>query len=606
MDKNQVTGLILISLLLLGYFYFAQDLQPPPTDTPETRAIEQQTTPDRQPQSTIRPAENQVQDSVKLAQQKQQYGDLANFMTGEAQEVVLENEELKIIFSSKGGVVSSVHLKQHQTFDKKPLILFDETSSERSFLVNLGDQEVDLTTLYFQDHQISNQGDTTELRFSIDLGEGNEIHQYYRLGQGHEMRYQIDLTKLGSTDPTAVARFGWKDRLKRQERSLEQSRRNSSVNYYLTDGSFTDLGDSSNDLEQEIVNQPIQWITLKQKFFTSGLISNTPFLGAMAATQVLSEEDTTVVKDLEMIVNLSQKSLVDEGFTYFFGPNNYQLMKKVADGFTKNVYLGWVLFAWINKWLIIPIFNFLETYVASYGIIIIILAFFIKIILSPISYKSYLSMAKMKVLKPQLDEIKEKFGDDMQKAQSAQMELYGKVGVNPLSGCIPMLLQMPILLAMFNFFPNSIELRQAGFLWADDLSSYDSILNLPFSIPFYGDHVSLFTLLMAGSTLLYTWSNQQMNASMQGPMKSMQYLMPVMMIFFFNNFSSGLTFYYFILNILNFGQQAIIKKYFIDEEKILKIMEENKARNKNKKKSKFQQRLEEAMKTAEETKKNKK
>ncbi len=215
-------------------------------------------------------------------------------------------------------------------------------------------------------------------------------------------------------------------------------------------------------------------------------------------------------------------------------------------------------------------------------------------------------MAKMKVLKPQLDEIKERHGDDMQKAQAEQMKLYGKVGVNPLSGCIPMLLQMPILLAMFNFFPNSIELRQAGFLWATDLSSYDSVLSLPFSIPFYGSHVSLFTLLMAGSTLLYTWSNQQMNASMQGPMKSMQYLMPVMMIFFFNNFSSGLTFYYFILNILNFGQQAIIKKFFIDEEKILRIMEENKARNKNKKKSKFQQRLEDAMKAAEESKKAKK
>jgi len=212
-------------------------------------------------------------------------------------------------------------------------------------------------------------------------------------------------------------------------------------------------------------------------------------------------------------------------------------------------------------------------------------------------------MAKMKVLKPQLDEIKKKFGDDMQKAQAAQMELYGKVGVNPLSGCIPMLLQMPILLAMFNFFPNSIELRQASFLWADDLSSYDSILNLPFEIPFYGAHVSLFTLLMAGSTLLYTWQNQQMN-TMQGPMKSMQYLMPVMMIFFFNQFACGLTFYYFILNILNFGQQALIKKYFIDEDKILKIMEENKVRNKDKKKSKFQQRLSEAMKTAEESKKN--
>lgn len=214
-------------------------------------------------------------------------------------------------------------------------------------------------------------------------------------------------------------------------------------------------------------------------------------------------------------------------------------------------------------------------------------------------------MAKMKVLKPQLDEIKKKFGDDQQKAQAAQMELYGKVGVNPLSGCIPMLLQMPILLAMFNFFPNSIELRQASFLWADDLSSYDSIFNLPFEIPFYGAHVSLFTLLMAASTILAVLQNQQMQ-TMQGPMKSMQYMMPIMMIFFFNSFACGLTFYYLVLNILNFGQQELIKKYFIDEDKILRIMEENKVRNKDKKKSKFQQRLQEAMKVSEESKKNKK
>jgi len=386
---------------------------------------------------------------------------------------------------------------------------------------------------------------------------------------------------------------------------MDESRRNASVNYYLSDGTFNDLGNNSNDLEQEVVNQPIRWISMKQKFFNAGIISNTPFSGGMASTQVVSEADTTVVKDLEMALNITQESLVKDGFTFFFGPNNYQLTKKVTEGYSKNVYLGWTPFAWLNKWLIIPVFNFLEDYIANYGIIIIILAFFIKIILSPISYKSYLSMAKMKVLKPQLDEIKAKFGDDQQKAQAAQMELYGKVGVNPLSGCIPMLLQMPILLAMFNFFPNSIELRQASFLWADDLSSYDSILSLPFEIPFYGDHVSLFTLLMAASTMLYTWQNAQMN-TMQGPMKSMQYLMPFMMIFFFNNFSSGLTFYYFVLNILNFGQQALIKKYLIDEEKILRIMEENKVLNKDKKKSKFQQRLQEAMKTAEESKKNKK
>jgi YidC/Oxa1 family membrane protein insertase len=603
MDKNQVTGLILISLLLLGYFYFAQDMQPPPQQQePQTEALPTSPT---QAESGLKPAENLATDSVTLAMQQQEFGALAQVMTGVAEEVTLENDELVITFSTKGGAIKQVELKQYQTYDKKPLILFDEESSDMSLQVDLADRSVNLMELYFQNHHITNNGDTTQLEFSIDLGGGNEIHQYYQLGKTFEMTYRLELAGLGSNDATAMAVLEWHDKIKRLERSLEQSRRNTSVNYYLTDGTFTDLGDATNDLKQEVVSSPIQWVTMNQKFFTAGIIAKTPFQGAMISSQVASEADTSVVKDLDMAVNMLQKNLQDEGFTYFFGPNNYQVMKKVTDGFSKNVYLGWALFAWINKWLIIPVFNFLETYITSYGIIIIILAFFIKLILSPISYKSYLGMAKMKVLKPQLDEIKEKFGDDMQKAQAAQMELYGKVGVNPLSGCIPMLLQMPILLAMFNFFPNSIELRQAGFLWADDLSSYDSILNLPFSIPFYGSHVSLFTLLMAGSTYLATLQNQQMN-TMQGPMKSMQYLMPFMMIFFFNNFSSGLTFYYFILNILNFGQQAIIKKYFIDEDKILRIMEENKIRNKNKKKSKFQQRLEEAMKTAEESKKNRK
>ena len=603
MDKNQVTGLILISLLLLGYFYFAQDMQPPPQQqAPQTEALP---TSPIQEESELKPADNTATDSVTLAMQQQEFGALAQVMTGVAEEVTLENDELVITFSTKGGAIKQVELKQYQTYDKKPLILFDEESSDMSLQVDLADRSVNLMELYFQNHQITNNGDTTQLKFSIDLGGGNEIHQYCQLGKTFEMTYRLELAGRGSNDATAMAVLEWHDKIKRLERSLEQSRRNTSVNYYLTDGTFTDLGDGTNDLKQEVVSSPIQWVTMNQKFFTAGIIAKTPFQGAMISSQVASEADTSVVKDLDMAVNMLQKNLQDEGFTYFFGPNNYQVMKKVTDGFSKNVYLGWALFAWINKWLIIPVFNFLETYITSYGIIIIILAFFIKLILSPISYKSYLGMAKMKVLKPQLDEIKEKFGDDMQKAQAAQMELYGKVGVNPLSGCIPMLLQMPILLAMFNFFPNSIELRQAGFLWADDLSSYDSVLNLPFSIPFYGSHVSLFTLLMAGSTYLATLQNQQMN-TMQGPMKSMQYLMPFMMIFFFNNFSSGLTFYYFILNILNFGQQAIIKKYFIDEDKILRIMEENKIRNKNKKKSKFQQRLEEAMKTAEESKKNRK
>lgn len=604
MDKNQLIGLILISLLLLGYFYFNQDLQPPLQETPVPAT--QQTEPSPMaPPDTIKNVVVQ-KDSLNLVQQQEKYGNLASLTQGEAQDIILENEEVKITLSTKGGSVKEVLLKKYLTFDKRPLILLDENSTDISFLLNLGGIEIDLNDLYFQNMGATTDGDTTSLHLRAELDDGSSIDQYYALGESYGLRYNLQMPGLESSDPTTMARFQWKDKVKQLERGIEESRRKSAINYYLTDGSFHDVGDNSNDLEQEIIGQPVQWVTMKQKFFTAGIIPDMPFSGGSVSTQVASEADTSVVKDMQMVLNLPQNNLQNSGFTFYFGPNNYQVLKKVTEGFSKNVYLGWVVFAWINKWLIIPVFNFLEGYIASYGVIIIILAFFIKVILSPVSYKSYLSMAKMKVLKPQLDEIKEKFGDDMQKAQAEQMKLYGKVGVNPLSGCIPMVLQMPILLAMFNFFPNSIELRQAEFLWATDLSSYDSIMNLPFNIPFYGSHVSLFTLLMSASTLLYTWSNQQMNTTMQGPMKSMQYIMPVMMIFFFNNFSSGLTFYYFVLNILNFGQQAIIKKYFIDEEKILRIMMENKLKNKNKKKSKFQQRLEEAMKASEESKKNKK
>lgn len=246
-------------------------------------------------------------------------------------------------------------------------------------------------------------------------------------------------------------------------------------------------------------------------------------------------------------------------------------------------------------------FHWLEQFISNYGVIIIILVLVIKTLLFPLSYKSYISMAKIKVLKPELDEIKEKYGDDMTKAQQEQMQLYQKVGVNPLSGCVPVLLQMPILLAMFNYFPNAIELRQEPFLWADDLSTYDSILDLPFTIPFYGDHVSLFVLLMTASTILYTWSNNQAS-TVQGPMKNMQYFLPLIFMFVLNSFPAALSFYYFVSNIVTFGQQAIIRK-FVDDDKIRKILEENKKRNKNKKKSKFQQRLEEAMKASEETRK---
>ena len=289
-------------------------------------------------------------------------------------------------------------------------------------------------------------------------------------------------------------------------------------------------------------------------------------------------------------------------FKFYVGPNDYKQIGKVTKDFAKNVYLGWPPVYWINKFVIFPVFHFLTQYITNFGLIIIILVILLKLVLFPLSYKSYLSMAKMKVLKPELDEIKERVGEDMTKVQQEQMKLYSQVGVNPISGCIPVLLQMPILFAMFYLFPASIELRQQPFLWAEDLSTYDSIVNLPFVVPFLGSHISLFTLLMTISTLIYTWQNNQIS-SVQGPMKSMSYIMPVIFLFVLNKFSAGLTFYYFVSNLVTFAQQAIIKR-FVDEDKIKAIMEDNKKKNAanggGAKKSKFMSKLEDAMKASEE------
>ena len=314
----------------------------------------------------------------------------------------------------------------------------------------------------------------------------------------------------------------------------------------------------------------------------------------------MPEEGSNVVKQMKMNVAMPLEN-GQLGYRYFFGPNDQRVMDDVAPAFEENIDFGWAIFGWISKYVISPIFHFMEGYIGNYGLIIVLLVLLVKTVLFPLSYKSYVSMAKMKVLKPELDEIKERHGDNMQEAQKEQMQLYGKVGVNPISGCVPMLLQMPILLAMFNFFPNSIELRQEPFLWTDDLSTYDSIATLPFEIPFYGDHVSLFVILMTLSTILYTWSNNQAT-SVQGPMKSVQYLMPVVLMFVLNSFPAALSFYYFVSNLVTFGQQAIIRQ-FVDDEKILKKLQENKLRNKDKKKSKFQARLEDAMKASQEKQK---
>lgn len=598
MDRNQAVGLFLISALLLVYLYFFA----PKDEVQQEKKTAQPTATTNA--STVQPADAPL-DSAALARRQAALGAFGTAAAGTEQTIALENDNLKIAFSTKGGSVNEVLLKNFETFDKKPLYLFDKGSSKTDIAFKSREgQVIKLSDLYFAPAPVSTikgkTGNTQVLAFRATLANGQFIEQTYSLADGSFLvDYNLNfkgVEQLATNEPLV---FTWKDRLKKVEMDLTQNRNHSSLNFMTTDQDVTKVGAGSVEAESEKVTEPVKWVANKQNFFTAGIIAKNQFEGGSMSTSV-NEADTTEVKTQVSELNIPFKDVAagNTMFTYYFGPNDYTVLKHVSDEFEENLELGWGIFGYVNKFIIIPIFHFLEDFISNYGIIILLLVVIIKIVLTPLTYKSYLSMAKMKVMKPEIDAIKEKYGDDMQKTQSETMKLYSSVGVNPMSGCIPMLLQIPILFAMFNFFPNSIELRQEAFLWANDLSTYDVFAKLPFTIPFYGNHVSMFTLLMTASTVLYTWSNNQVS-SLQGPMKFYSYLMPVVFMFIVNSMPAGLSFYYFVSNMVTFGQQAIIRK-FVDDDKIRMKLEENKTKNKDKKPGGFAARMQEAMRIAAE------
>ncbi len=592
MDRNSAIGLTLIAGLLLAYFtWFApkpEDLKKPVT---ETLAEEPSTAVEPEPEQ---PAS--LPDSVLT----QTYGDLSTYIKGNEELITVETEDLHISFSNKGGIVNELELKQYKTYQGAPLKLVDPTSNNFKLLTKFNGKDLDLHQLFHTvDRSVKN--DTTVLSFSVRVNDQGYWTQTYTIPPtGYKIGYRLSSQGLEFSENLLLE---WTSALRLLEKDLTDSRNNTTITYF-NNGSFDELSQRSTATEKEILAGSLNWVSVKQKFFLNSIISEKGFPGGEVETSV-NESDNTVVKRASFKVLIPSKDIADgvADYALYFGPNDYKELGKVTDNFAKNVYLGWPPVYWINKFVIFPVFHFLIGITNNFGLIIVILVILLRIILLPLSYTSYLSMAKMKALKPELDEIKEKLGDDMTKIQQEQMKLYQQAGVNPLSGCIPLLLQMPILFAMFYLFPNSIELRQQSFLWADDLSTYDSIVNLPFTIPFYGSHVSLFTLLMTLSTLVYTWQNNQLT-SVQGPMKTMQYMMPIIFLFVLNSFPSGLSFYYFMSNVITFGQQAIIKR-FVDEKKIKEVMENHKRMmaSGSIKKSKFMSKLEEAMKASEEARK---
>jgi YidC/Oxa1 family membrane protein insertase len=605
MDRNSGIGLVLIAILLLVYFYWFSPKPQPQTVQDPVTATEPITPPAETPLSSVE------QDSLLTAT----YGDLSELVKGDEKITGVATKDLTLSFTNHGGVIHELELNHYKTYFQKPLKLIQPGSTSFQLVGTFKGKELDLYSLYYETAQ-QKVADSTIVTFTARLHDGSSLIQRYAVpDKGYEIKYSVTTSGFERQLEGDHLSFVWNQLIRPTEKDITDTRNNTTINYYSPADGFDYLAERSTSTEQEIFSGPVQWVSIKQKYFISSIIARNNFSNGQVEIST-NVSDTSVVKRANVKLSLAKTDLTNgkANFKFYIGPNDYQVIGKVTDDFAKNVYLGWPPVYWVNKFVIFPVFHFLTLHLANYGIIIIILVILLKLVLAPLSYRSYLSMAKMKVLKPELDQIKEKHGDDMAKVQQEQLKLYQQVGVNPVSGCIPVLLQMPIIFAMFYLFPNSIELRQQPLLWAEDLSTYDSLIRLPFTIPFgVGSHISLFTLLMTVSTLIYTWQNNQLT-SVQGPMKSMSYIMPVIFFFVLNSFPTGLTFYYFVSNLATFAQQAIIKR-FVNEDKIKTILDENRKKIAagSGKKSKFMTKLEEAMKageaarkSAEETKKKKK
>ncbi|MEP0987257.1 membrane protein insertase YidC [Ekhidna sp.] len=599
MDRNQFIGLILMFALLAVYFtWFAPDPPVPEELTTQTEPVQETIAEVSSDTTTVIP---DLPDSVQESFNSQKYGAFAFAAGAEERVNTIENEELIITLTNQGGRIKDVILKKHKDYLGNPLVLVDGSKSKSDLLVDHNGKKINLSELSFKPSVKNIGGDTTQISYVLTNGTFSIIQKYLLPAKGFEVAYSIESKNLNTVlNPTDV-NYNWNHAINRAENNLEDGRYNSNTRYYLANGDYDELAERSTEFEDETLGEQVKWVSFKQKFFTAAIIANASFKSGYVS-QTVDFGDTTTVKNLSMQMLIPYSDFANGfGARYYFGSNNYDILKKVAPDFEENLDMGWGPLPLVNKYLIIPIFHFLERFFSNYGIIILIIVVVIRLLLAPLTWKSHMSMAKMRAMKPELDEIKAKHDGDMQKAQQEQMKLYQQVGINPVSGCIPMLLQMPILFSLFFFFPNAVELRQQSFLWAHDLSTYDSIIMLPFEIPFYGSHVSLFTLLMTLSTILYTWSNSQIT-TVQGPMKTLQYMMPIMFLFVLNSYASGLTFYYFVSNMVTFGQTVLFRK-IIDEDKIHALLQENKKKNVNKKKSKFQQRLEDAMKANQEAQK---
>ncbi|MBO4573808.1 MAG: membrane protein insertase YidC [Bacteroidales bacterium] len=635
MNKNSVIGIILIIGILVGWTIWA---------TPSKEEIARQ----RHIQDSIYLAQRAryVEDSIRIAQELKQaelartensgnaaatasvtrdkYGAFTSAAVGEEKVFVLENDVMRLTVSSKGAYVKTVELKDYKTWDSLPLIGFDENTTRFGMSFFASNRYISTSDLYFTPYVDGYEydGETTLVAkdkplalsfraFADDntdvINPGEYIEFTYTLLKDEYM-VDFDVKTVNMHDiigsSTNFVTIDWYADILKQEKAVDRYN-GSNVYYKISNSDVESLsGDrgGEKDGEKDVRNN-IKWLSFKQRFFSYSLISKDYFNSAMLGMKTdIRQNNPRYLKTMYATVDVPFDGFKADNhmpMQFYFGPNSLKIMDKYDLDLDKQIPLGGKLVGWINRLIVVNVFDWLGSYGWNYGIVILVLTIIIKLALMPFAYKSYQSTAKMRVLKPEIDEINAKFPDekDNMKKQQAVMDLYKKAGASPTSGCLPMLLQLPILWAIFRFFPSSIELRQQPFLWADDLSTYDSVLDLGFNIPFYGDHVSLFTLLMTVTTILYTYiNNKQMAATQQQGMKGMKvmmYIMPIMFLGLFNSYSAGLSYYYMLVNIITFLQMYLFR-VFTDEDKLRKKIEL--AKQRPVKKSAFQKRLEEMQK----------
>ena len=587
-DQSSLIGLLLIGLLILAFpYFFPEEKSTEKSSNDNNQSVEESSISIENKTSTSEGSPN-IDEIIIDKQQENNTIDNEKLFH-------LENEKIKLILSNKGGTIQSAIIKDFYTYDeyksdKNSKDFINIFNKESNFFIKSFDNLYDtVSTSLNQIFKSEYNQDSTRLTFTKTFPNNKSIEYTYEINKEIDQNLVNFFVKTENLD---APRLYWNIAAPKTEKN--KINQEQYTGFYYQEDNSKDVDYFFKDKKKREVDVDLSWVSFTQQFFSTIFIAKDEFDGA--GLTVRNDNDKDIVKTLSFRTDINNGT---NEYSIYFGPNDYKKLKTYDKGFEEIIPLGWGIFGWVNKYIVINIFDFLKNNLnMSLGIIILFLTLIIKLILSPLTYKSYLSQAKMKVLKPEVDKINEKYkSKDPMKSQKETMSLYRKAGVNPLGGCLPMLVQFPILIAMFRFFPASIDMRQQEFLWADDLSAYDSIMSLPFSIPFYGDHVSLFTLLMTISTLMYTHMNMKMSSAQMPGMKWMMYLMPIVFLGVLNSYASSLSYYYFLANMFTFSQMYLMKR-FVDEKAIFAQLEANKKRP-PKPKSKFQKKLEEIQKKQE-------